>query len=250
MNKPELEVENIVSIRNNTSSKIELSKVSLQSKGYCVGEDDGSLLTHQFRRIKRTIINKAFTSESEKNRNLVLVTSPNEGEGKTFFSVNLALSIALELDTTVLLIDANVNKPSLNDALGIDPKNNGLMEYLTGEVGSIADVMLETSFKDLKVIPAGALHFRATELLASEKMKQLTEELALRYPDRLVIFDAPHLFGVNETAVLANLMGQAIITVESNKTQMEKLKSVKGIINSNVDVGLVLNKVLPKKAKQ
>jgi len=240
-----VEKENIIQMCPNNSSKIKFSEKLLLEQGFCIGEADDSSLTHQFRRIKRVIINKAFTSSAGDKKNLVLVTSPNEGEGKTFFCVNLALSVALEQDTTVLLIDANIKKPSLNNALGIEAKK-GLMEYLTGEVDSIADVMIETSIRNLKIIPAGEVHFRATELLASEKMKQLTEELALRYPDRLVVFDAPHLIGVNETAVLANLMGQAIITVESNKTQIDNLKLIKSTINDNVDVGVVLNKILPK----
>jgi protein-tyrosine kinase len=237
--------EQPVSVIEQHKSKIELNYNELFNKGLCVGAKDTSSLTQQFREIKRTVIDFAFDrNDSEKAKNnLVMVTSPNKGEGKTFFSVNLALSIALEQNTTVLLVDANINNPSLESVLGFKA-NRGLMDYLLGEEESIADFMCNTSLDNLKIIPAGKNNFLATEYLASERMALLAKELSERYLDRLVIFDSPELLGVTETHVLASLMGQTLIVAESGKTSIESLQQAQKYLSPDVKIGVVINKVL------
>ena len=138
-----------------------------------------------------------------------MVTSPNPNEGKTFTTINLALSIALEQDKTVLLVDADVLRPSVMKTID-QPFESGLMEYLLGEVDDLADVIHHTSLDTLRIIPAGKSHHLSTELLASEKMLESVSEFANRYPDRVVIIDSPPLLGINETAILANSEGTSI----------------------------------------
>ena len=225
---------------------IDIEKATQQNNGAIVGNSKDSVLTHQFRGIKRTIINQAFVNRTQSNDNLVLVSSAKKGEGKTFFASNLALNVAMEKDTTVLLVDSNVINPNLHKLLGFEG-GKGLMEYLLNEEQDVANIIYQTTVPNLKVIPAGTPNFLATELLASERMKKLTKELSDRYSDRLVIFDAPPINGVTETPVLASLMGQAILTADASKTDLNALKQATELIDDKVKVGVVVNKVVSRR---
>ena len=152
--------------------------------------------------IKRKLINNAFgpLSSTLNHPNLILVSSTRPGEGKTFTSVNLALSIALEQDKTVLLVDTDVLRPNVARTLDIQVPL-GLTDYLSGDDVKVNDILYSTNVERLKIIAAGRPHHLSTELLASDKMVALANEFASRYPDRIVIFDAPPLLGITETAV-------------------------------------------------
>jgi receptor protein-tyrosine kinase len=199
----------------------------------------------EFRQIKRKLLNNAFGAASKtlNNSNLIMVSSSNPNEGKTFISINLALSIALEQDKTVLLIDADVLRPSINRELEFEEKN-GLIEYLLSEVSSLSDIIYSTNIPNLKIIPSGKPHHLTNELLASNKMEDLAKELAERYPDRVVIFDCPPILGVTETPVLSNLMGQAAIVVEESKTRIDNVKKATSLLNQDMALGLIMNKTL------
>ncbi len=136
-----------------------------------------------------------------------MVTSALPGEGKTFTAVNLAISMAMEFDNTVLLVDGDVAHPSLPDVLGL-PTSPGLLDLLIRDDLDVADALVQTNIEKLTMLPAGSRHRRATELLASEKMAILLRELASRYPDRIIIFDSPPLLATTEARVLATHMGQ------------------------------------------
>ena len=183
----------------------------------------GSLNTEtieEYRNIKRPLVNNAFGSASEgiTRANLILITSSLPGEGKTFTAINLALSIANERDKKVLLIDADVARPSVSKILGIN-KSPGLIEYLDGGDINFSDIIIKTSIPGLNVIPAGKLHDYSTELLSSNKMALFVEELSNRYPDRIVIFDSPPLLAATQGEVLARLVGQVVLVIEAEQTQ-------------------------------
>ena len=208
----------------------------------------GGHTTHiqeEFRHIKRKLINNAFgpASKTLSNSNLIMVSSASPNEGKTFVSINLALSIALEQDKTVLLIDADVLRPSLHRELEFE-NDRGLLDFLRSDVSSLADIIYSTNIPNLKIMPAGGAHNLTNELLASDRMAGLAKELAERYPDRIVIFDCPPLLGVTETPVLANLMGQAAIVVEESKTKIEHIKKATSQLNENLAIGFVMNKTI------
>ena len=173
---------------------------------------------------------------------MVLVSSSRPNEGKTFTAVNLALSIALEQDKTVLLVDADVLKPSVSKTLEIGA-NVGLIEYLTGEEENVSSVIYHTNIENLKVIPAGLPHHLSNELLSSDKMLKLCQEFANRYPDRIVVFDCPPLLGVNETALMAEQCGQGVIVVEEFKSKVSEVKQAVDLLPESMAVGFVLNKV-------
>jgi len=194
-----------------------------------------------FRRIKRRILTNLANPELSAPANLVLVTSSLAGEGKTFCAINLAISIALEMDRTVLLVDADVAKPSFPQVLGLKAEK-GLMDVLLDSQIDLAEVLWNTDIDKLTVLPAGTAHQHATELLASDAMRVLLREIAVRYHDRIIIFDSPPLLAASEAGVLASQMGQVVMLVEAGKTTEAALKEALGRIESSNVAGLVLNK--------
>jgi receptor protein-tyrosine kinase len=220
-----------------------IDKANLAERGFLIDNGTRKSIKDEFRQVKRTLLNNAFgpISKTLSQSNLIMVSSSRPNEGKTFTAINLALSIALEQDKTVLLVDSDVLRPSITRELGI-PDSNGLIEYLLDESTNVSDIIYHTNIDKLKLIPSGKPHHLSNELLASDKMAQLTKELSQRYPDRVVIFDCPPLLGITETLVLANLMGQAVIVVEESKTQIEDIKKATENLNADLAVGIVVNK--------
>ncbi|WP_371187623.1 XrtA-associated tyrosine autokinase [Thalassotalea maritima] len=204
-----------------------------------------SLLRGEFKQIKRKLINNAFGAMARTlhNSNLVMITSSQANEGKTFISINLAVSVALEQDKTVLLIDADVLKPSIPKTLGFENRP-GLIDYLLGDVDDIADIIYPTNVDNFRIIPSGRYHYLANELLASEKMAALCTQLSQRYSDRLVVFDTPPLLGINETAILGQLMGQALIVVEENRSSIHEIQKANELLPDSLAKGTVMNKAI------
>lgn len=226
-----------------TSVDIEIDFEALDKKGFVSTNSQRQIINEEYRAIKRKLLDNAFgpLSKSLNNSNIIMVSSSRPGEGKTFTAVNLALSIALEQDKTVLLVDADVLKPNVMRTL--EQQNTvGLMEYLLGEKDNISEVMCTTNLENLRIIPAGKSHHLSTELLASGKMQEAVEEFANRYPDRVVIVDTPPLLGINETAILANLAGQALVVVEETKTKLADVSNAVNQLNPDMAIGFVVNK--------
>src|SRR6185295_9460683 len=174
--------------------------------------------------------------------NLVMVTSPLANEGKTFCTINLAISMAMEMERTVLLVDADVAKPSVPSVLGLKMER-GLMDVLFQEGAYLSDVLCRTNIEKLTLLPAGKARHQATEMLASDAMGALLTEMAERYSDRIIIFDSPPLLAASESSVLATRMGQIVMVVEAGKTTEAALKESLTRIESCRNVGLLLNKV-------
>lgn len=222
---------------------LNIDLASLSERNFVSMATERRLIYEEFRVIKRKLINNAFGSLSKTlhHPNLILVTSSRPGEGKTFTSVNLALSIALEQDKTVLLVDADVLRPNVARTLEISTQL-GLTDYLSSNDVDVSDIMYSTNVERLKIITAGKPHHLSTELLASDKMMELVQEFASRYPDRIVIFDAPPLLGVNETCVMAGMCGQAVVVLEENKTKLNELDKALSLLPKELAVGFVINK--------
>jgi protein-tyrosine kinase len=240
----------VITEQVNSSNKetIILNGDRLNERGFIYSPDSAHHIQEEFRHIKRKLINNAFglASKTLHNSNLIMVTSSHPNEGKTYVAINLALSIALEQNKTVLLIDADVLRPSLHRELEFDSKK-GLLEYLLSEVSSLSDIIYSTNIENLKLIPAGKPHHLTNELLASVRMADLAKELAERYPDRIVIFDCPPIIGVTETPVLSDLVGQALVVVEESKTKTDDVKTAVSQLNSDIALGLVMNKTIRSK---
>lgn len=244
--QPPLQEDNIKDTTKTSRKEVlALDKTSLAERGYLIDNGTRKSIKDEFRQIKRKLLNNAFGNAAKTlhHSNLIMVSSAKPNEGKTFVAINLALSIALEQDKTVLLIDADVLRPSVVRELGVE-EHEGIIDFLRGQVKQVSDIIYNTDIDKLKLIPAGKPHHLSNELLASEKMATLANELANRYPDRIVIFDCPPLIGVTETLVLANIMGQAIIVVEESKTSIADIQAATEHLNEDLALGLVLNKAI------
>ncbi|APE06585.1 exopolysaccharide biosynthesis protein [Alteromonas sp. RW2A1] len=215
----------------------------LDRNGHISLNGERKQINEEYREIKRKLLANAFgaLSKTLHNPNIIMVTSSRPSEGKTFTATNLAMSIASEQDKTVLLVDADVLKPNVLRTLGLENRQ-GLMEYLKGDVEDVSDVLYSTNIDKLKIIPAGRSHHLSTELLASQKMHDTVDEFANRYPDRVVIFDTPPLIGINESAILANFAGQAVVVVEEGRAKMADIKLSVERLNPDMAIGFVVNK--------
>jgi protein-tyrosine kinase len=167
-----------------STRKVDLDLARMRELGMVTAAGGRTALVEDFRIIKRPLIKKAFAERAPGDLpgNLIMVTSSLPGEGKTYCAINLAMSIAMELDHTVLLVDADVARPSVLRTLGL-PAQRGLMDILVDESLDLSDVMLRTNVPTLAILPAGTSTPRATELLASAAMTNLVMEIAHRYPD-------------------------------------------------------------------
>jgi protein-tyrosine kinase len=223
--------------------KVELDLNRMRDMGMVTAAGGRTLLVEDFRIIKRPLIKRAFAERAEHDLpgNLIMITSSLPGEGKTYCAINLAMSIAMELDHTVLLVDADVARPSVLRTLGL-PAQRGLMDILLDDKLDLADVMLRTNVDTLSILPAGTSNPRATELLASQTMSTLVNEIANRYPDRIVIFDSPPLLLTSEAHVLATHMGQIVLVVESETTTQHAVKESLRQLEGCSNVNLIYNK--------
>ena len=228
--KTEQSEKKIESFDEDTKSSVEEPNISkenyvsinwgaLASEGFLDQNDTKSQLAEEFRVIKRPLVNNMQGGELNgiKRSNLILICSSLPGEGKTFVSINLALSIANELDKSVLLIDADVEKPSISKQLGIK-QYPGLIEYLENDQVTFSDILLKTDLPNLNVIPAGKRHKYSTELLSSQRMYLFAEEVSRRYKDRIVVFDSPPLLVATQAQILAELVGQVVLVIAAEET--------------------------------
>ena len=224
-------------------SLVTLDLAALRAQGCVTPDGERSRVAEEFRIIKRPLLENAFgrTASLVEHGNLVMVTSSIPGEGKTYTAVNLAMSIAMEMDKTVLLVDADVGRPRLHKMLGI-PMGPGLIDLMVDSELDVRDVILRTNVPKLRIIPMGKHHSRANELLASGDMQRLMQELASRYEDRVIIFDSPPLLVTSEAVVLSSLVGQIVFVVESNRSLQHSVKDALGLLDASKPIGLVLNK--------
>nr|WP_274522284.1 XrtA-associated tyrosine autokinase [Ectothiorhodospira mobilis] len=222
----------------------ELNLARLKEEGFVTADASRNPVSEEFRMIKRPLLANAFGQGADlvRNGNLVMVTSARSGEGKTFTVINLAISIAMEMDKTVLLVDADVGRSRVHEILGT-PMGPGLIDLLLDRDLDVGDVMIKTNIPKLRVIPMGRYHPHSNELLASRDMERLAQELAQRYPDRMVIFDSPPLLLTSEAVVLAGLLGQIVFVVESSRTLQGAVKDALSMLDTSKPIGLVLNKM-------
>jgi len=220
-----------------------LDLARLQASGLITPTLRHSKLLQEFRLIKRPVIKHALgrSATQAPNRNLVMVTSAMPNEGKSFVAVNLAMSLAMEVDCRVLLVDADVLAPSIPQVLRIEPAK-GLMDVLTGAGTPLRETLLSTNVERLSLLLAGTPHSNAAEFLASDAMTRLLAELSSRYPDRIVVFDSPPLLATTESRALATHMGQVIVAVEAQRTTHATLESALSTVESCPVVYTLLNK--------
>jgi exopolysaccharide/PEP-CTERM locus tyrosine autokinase len=169
----------------------------------------------------------------------VLVTSSLPLEGKTFVASNLAVSVARDFDKYVLLVDADVKRPTLHEIFKIESKI-GLTDYLTNGHYNLVDLIQSEIQTKLSFLPAGSFHDNSSELLASQKMKQLMKEVKDRYDDRYIIFDSPPA-QISETLALANFVDGILLVVKAGDTAKKLVKKTVAVLGRDKILGVVLN---------
>lgn len=177
----------------------------------------------------------------ENDWNVLAVTSPGEGEGKTLTALNLAASMAMEVNHTVLLVDANLRHPSLHELLGL-PGNPGLSDYLLNDT-PVAELLVHPKgMEHLTVLPAGRAMKNSSEMLNSAKMSRLVEEMKSRYASRIVIFDLPPVLNAADAMAFAPYVDAALLVVEEGKTKQAEVENAMNLLSSTNVLGTVLNK--------
>ena len=194
-----------------------------------------SLAAEQFRRLRTHII-RPWMENSPKT---ILVTSAMAGEGKSLTSINLAITIAIELHSYALIVDCDLRNPTLSRWFGFK-EVKGLSDYLTGDA-SLQDLLVKTSLDKLSILPGGAFQDNPVELIGSNKMKSLVADLKARYADRYIILDSSPLLATTEPSVLNEMVDGILIVIKSGATPRESIQQALKSLDKKKIIGVVLN---------
>ncbi|PZQ55832.1 MAG: capsular biosynthesis protein [Novosphingobium pentaromativorans] len=215
----------------------------LREQGLIVPEGAVTTLLEEFRIVKRQLLVQAGDLRRQgagAAAQRILISSPHPGEGKTYCALNLALSIAAEKESEVLLVDADFAKPSILSALGL-PGGPGLMDALMDETIDPAACVLGTDISGLWVMPAGDATINDSEYLASSRTARVLEQLTENAPNRMVIFDSPPALAASPAAELAKYVGQTVVIVRADRTGQGALEDAISLLNACPNVQLLLN---------
>lgn len=226
-----------------TGPSYAVDREALREQGLIVPDGAVTALLEEFRIVKRQILQAARAAQGRGARaaaQRVLVCSPLPGEGKTFTSVNLALAIAAEKDSEVLLVDADFAKPSILSTLGL-PGGAGLMDALADPTIRVEDCVIGTDIPGLFVLPAGNQTNSDSEYLASGRTAQVLDRLTRGVPNRMVIFDSPPALAASPAAELARHAGQALLVVRADVTAQSAIEDALSLLSDCPDIKLLLN---------
>ncbi|WP_343525670.1 AAA family ATPase [Sphingomonas sp.] len=202
-------------------------------------------LAEEFRLVKRQLIvtsQRLVESGDGDVARVVLICSARPQDGKTFCAVNLALSLAAERDTEVLLVDADVAKPDVLGRLGL-AEGPGLLDALDDSSIDVEDLVIRTDVPHLSVLPCGTRTASDTELLASVRTRHVLQRLLSANPRRLVIFDSPPALAASPASVLAMLAGQVMMVVRADRTPESDVSAAVALLDACDSIQLVLNSV-------
>jgi Mrp family chromosome partitioning ATPase len=226
-----------------SASRCEIDRDHLRESGLIVPEGSVTALLEEFRIIKRQLLVQAAELRRQKagsKAQRVLISSPHPGEGKTYCAVNLALSIAAEKESDVLLVDADFAKPSVLSALGL-PGGPGLMDALMDDSVDVAHCVIGTDIPGLWVLPAGDISTSDSEYIASSRTRQVLDRLTEGAPHRMVIFDSPPALAASPAAELAKLVGQVLVIVRADSTGQGALEDAVSLLSACPNIQLLLN---------
>jgi exopolysaccharide/PEP-CTERM locus tyrosine autokinase len=221
---------------------IHVDRTALRAAGFLPPEDQERQIADQFRQIKRPLIANASQRGSKRvaGGHLIMTASALPNEGKTFTSINLALSLALEKDITVLLVDADVSKRHISRIFGVD-KESGLLDALKDDTLDLESLIIPTDIQGLSLLPAGNRTSIATELLSSAHMDNTVARLGAHSPNRIVLLDSPPLLLTSESRALAAIVGQVVIVVNARTTPQQAVLDAVSYIPAEKSVGFILN---------
>ncbi|MES2290596.1 MAG: AAA family ATPase [Pseudomonadota bacterium] len=211
----------------------------LRADGFLLPDAPVGALAEEFRLVKRQLLMRADAEETAKDR-MVLICSAQPNEGKTFCAVNLALSLASELDREVLLVDADVAKPEVMSTLGLSG-SAGLIDAIADPDANVEDFVIQTDIPKLSVLPAGRASNDDTELLSSARAAELIESLAASNPRRIVILDSAPALAASPATVLAHRVGRVLVVVRADRTKEADLREAVTLLDGCDDISLLLN---------
>lgn len=195
---------------------------------------------HELKDAYRMLRTRVLQSMRSNHWNSLAVTGPASGCGKTLTAINLAVSLAMEVTNTVLLIDLDLRKPSIHNYLGHEPQY-GISDYLLNDI-PISDVMFSPGIERLVVIPGHESIPNSSEMLRSPKMLSLIDELKQRYPDRIIVVDLPPILAADDALAFSPYVDSILMVAEEGSTRTEHLqKSIEVLKSANI-MGTVLNK--------
>ncbi|MBC2777926.1 P-loop NTPase family protein [Parasphingopyxis marina] len=218
-----------------------VDRVSLAEGGFALPDQRPGALAEEFRIVKRQLLLRAESGEAANNR-MVLVCSAKPDEGKTFCSINLALSMAREKDLDIVLADGDFSKPEIARIFGIED-GPGLLDALADPAIDIESCIVETDIPNLSILPAGRASDEATELLASQHTRDALHRLTAASPQRIVIVDSPPALSASPASVLAMHAGQAMMVVKADTTNEAELREALGLLDGCPNIQLLLNSV-------
>lgn len=226
-------------------ARLAVDLATLRKAGLVPDDEDDRRLTEQYRHIKRPLIANATGrgAPALPNGHLIVIASAMPGEGKTFTAINLALSMSLEKDVRVVLVDADVPKPQLTQTLRLS-ESPGLLDVLGDEALDVEQVVLATDMPNLSLLPAGRRSPQATELLASARMARIAAELVQHDRRRIVLFDSPPLLLTNESQVLTAIAGQIVVVVRAGMTPQPVVLDALELVQGAAPIYLLLNQSL------
>lgn len=220
-----------------------IDRDKLQSLGMIVPDGAVTRLLEEFRIVKRQLLAQATELRQQGGGNTaqrVLICSPHPGDGKTFCAINLALAVAAEKESEVLLVDADFAKPSVLDVLGL-PESPGLMDALTNPKADVADYVLGTDVPGLWVLPAGHATNTDSEFLGTSRAAEVIARLTEGAPHRVVIFDSPPVLAASPAAELAKYAGQAVLVVRADRTGQGAVEDAVSLLSACPNIQLLLN---------
>jgi len=200
-------------------------------------------VTEELRIIKRQLLNRGVSegNGAQARADVIMVTSARPHEGKTFMALNLALSIAKESNRHVLLVDADGSRHGMRRFFKTGDLP-GLLDVVADPAVDTADAILRTEVPHLSVVLAGTEQPHGPELLASQRMRSLIDEMAARYEDRIIILDAPPCLVSSDPAALAAIVGQIVFVIEADRTQRGEVEASIELLRDCPHISLILNK--------
>lgn len=216
-----------------------VDRALMAAHGLVDSDSAAGALAEEYRLIKRQLLRNAGTVPHGRR---ILVSSAQPDEGKTFSSINLALSLAAEHDVSVLLIDGDFARQQVPEKLGIVP-GKGLLDALADPSVDLADCVIPTDIPELSVLPAGTSTPRDTELMSSPRMHEVMATLDADAPDRIILFDSAPLLAASSTGVIAQYCGQVVVVVRADVTREAALRDAIGLIGQHAGISLLLNRV-------
>ncbi len=203
-----------------------------------------TILAEEFRLVKRALLGtmREIAGDDAERARTILVGSARPNDGKTFCAINLALSLAAERDLEILLVDADFAKPDVLATLGIED-SAGLLDALADPSIDVEGLVVETDVPHLTLLPAGQRTIADTELLGSQRARDVIAGLVAGNPDRVVIFDTPPALAASPASVLAGLVGQVLMVVRADNTTEGDLRSAVSLLDGCEHLQLMLNAV-------